>query len=326
MAVDAPRPVEPTIPRPSVLRRVAPWFIGLVILALIATRVPVAAFREAIGHGPHLRLALVTLGTTVLVLCTDTFSTWVGLLALRVRRPIQNVLVVRGASYVLFLLNYALGQGVFGYYLVRTGLEALRAVGVTLFLVGTNLAMLLVVTTVAWLSVGGDATYTALWWILVGGCGAFAVYLVVITIAPAFIAKVRVLTPLFDAGLRGHAVAVLGRLPHVASVVLQYWIAMRAWGIPVPFVTGVTLMPVVAIAAVLPISPAGLGTTQAALVYFFSAYAAGATTDDRHAHVLAFAVVYFVYTVVSVLLVGLVCTPFAKRLGVLPQTATTDAG
>jgi hypothetical protein len=34
--------------------------------------------------------------------------------------------------------------------------------------------------------------------------------------------------------------------------------------------------------------------------------------------VLAFAIVYFVYGVVSSAIVGIVCTPFAKRMGLLP--------
>lgn len=304
--------------RPGLLRRAWPWVVGLAIVIVIATRVPVDAFRDAIGQGPHLLLGVVTLAVTVTVLCTDSISTWIGLLALDIRRPFSRVFIVRGATYVLFLVNYALGQGAFGYYLNRTGVPGLRAVGVTLFLLGTNLATLLLVTTLAWAVGGSDPAHVSLWWTLLVGSAAFGVYLVAIVVAPGMIARRQIFAPLFDAGLRGHAIAVLGRLPHTAVIVLGHWAAMRAWGIPVPLWAGITLMPAVAIASVLPISPAGLGTTQAALVYFFSAYAAGATTDERQAVVLAFAVVYFVYGVASSAIVGLVCTPFAKKLGVLP--------
>ena len=57
-----------------------------------------------------------------------------------------------------------------------------------------------------------------------------------------------------------------------------------------------------------------LGTTQAAMVYFFSDYAAGATADDRAAMVLAFAIVHFVYAVLAQLVIGAVCAPFARRI------------
>ncbi|MBA3392068.1 MAG: flippase-like domain-containing protein [Deltaproteobacteria bacterium] len=310
--------------RPGLLRRSWPWLVGLAIIAIIARSVPVDAFREAMTKGPHVLLALVTLAITATVLLTDSFSTWVGLAAIDIRRPLSRVLAVRGATYVLFLINYALGQGAFGYYLNRTGVSGLRAVGVTLFLMGTNLATLLVVTTVAF-AIDGGGSQPALWWTLLIGSAAFVVYLVVIVVAPGFLARRKVLAPLFEAGLRGHAIAMVGRLPHTAIIVLGYWVAIRVWGIEVPLWAGITLMPAVAIASVLPISPAGLGTTQAALVYFCSPFAAGATVDERNAQVLAFAVVYFVYAVAAYLVVGLVCTPLAKRLGVMPTAQPVPA-
>lgn len=304
-------------PRAGFLRRWWPWLVGLAILVIVATRLPVDAFRAAISQGPHLWLGIVTLGVTLAVLCTDATSTWVGLVALGIRRPLSHVFAIRGATYALFVINYAVGQGAFGFYLNRSGIPGLRAVGVTLFLIGTNLATLLVVTTVVWALQGADPAHDALWWTLLAGCGAFLVYLAVISVAPGFLTRQQVLAPLFDAGMRGHALAIVGRLPHVAVLVVAHWAAVRAWGISVPLSAGLTLMPAVVIASVLPISPAGLGTTQAALVYFFGDYAQGASADDRGAQVLAFGVVYFVYGVLASVLVGLACTPFAKRLGLL---------
>lgn len=308
----------PKIPRQGPLRRALPWLAGLAIIALIATRVPIDAFRRSVTEGPHVALGFVTFGITFTILCTDTFSTWVGLIALRIRRPMVHIGAIRAATYVLFLVNYALGQGAFGYYLNRTGVSGLRAVGATLFLIGTNLATLLVLTGAAWLLAPTAPSQTALGYTLLVGCAGFAIYLVIIAVAPSAITRFQVLAPLFDAGIRGHAIAMAGRIPHVAAMVLGHWLALRVWGIPVPFVACLTVMPAVVIASVLPISPAGLGTTQAAFVYFFSSYAAGATPDAQKAHVLAFAIVYFVYGVVSLLVIGLAITPFAKKLGLLP--------
>lgn len=301
----------------SRLRRWWPWAVGLAILVVIATKVPVDAFRDAIGKGPHLLLGAVTVGITITILFTDSLATWLGLHALAISRPLTRVLVIRGATYALFVINYALGQGAFGYYLNRTGLPGLRAVGVTLFLMGTNLATLLLLTTLTWWLHGADPGHTALWWTLLGGTGAFVMYLVAIKIAPRMIAQRELFSPLFDAGLRGHLVAIVGRLPHTLVIVMGFWVAIRAWGIPVPLWVGATLMPAVAIASVLPISPGGLGTQQAALVYFFSPYAVGATADERSANLLGFAIVYFVYGVLASVAVGLICTPFAKKLGLL---------
>jgi hypothetical protein len=309
----------------TIARRTWPWLMGLVILGFVITRFDLATFKGAITRGPHIALALVNLGINVFVLATDSVSTWVGLIAVKLRRPFLKVVVVRGATYLLFVINYAVGQGGFGYYLYRSGVKPLRATGATLFLIGTNLATLLVVTTTAWAIRGIDTASATMWWTLVALCAGFVVYLIIIAIAPGPLARREMLAPLFDAGIRGHALAMVGRLPHIAVIVLGHWIAMRVWGIDVPFAVGITVMPAVVIASVLPISPAGLGTTQAALVFFFRDYAAGATADDRGAVVLAFAIVHFVYGVLSSMLVGLGCAPFARRDVVDPADTAAES-
>lgn len=303
----------PAAPRAGKLRQLAPWLIGLVILVVLALRIPYAAFSAAIGHGPHLTLAVVDLLVVLLTLGSESVGTWVSLFALGVRRPIARLFAVRGATFVLVLINYAVGQGGFGYYLHRTGLTPLRAVGTTLFLIGINFAMLIVIMPITWMI---DQTYPpppTLRLLVAIGCAAFAVYLLVIKLAPAFLTKWQVFAPLFDAGWRGHAIAMVGRLPHMAMIVIGQWAAMNAWGIHLPFGAAMTVMPAVTVVSSLPISPAGLGTSQAALIYFFANYASGATSDERAANVLAYSIVHLVYCLLASVLVGLACTPAAKR-------------
>lgn len=292
------------------LKTLGPWLVGLAIVVAVATRVPLSAFRGTLGAGPHHLLITVDVLVVLVTLCVDAVSTKVGLGAVGIGRPLFEIFAARGVSYLLSIVNYAAGQGGFGYYLKRTGVPALTAAGATLFLMGTTLATLLLLTTTTWTLYGGR---DAFWWTLVAGCGAFVVYLAAIALRPARLAEKRILAPLFDAGLRGHAMALIARLPHVSMMVIGIWLAMRVWGIPVPFATGMALVPVVVIASVLPISPAGLGTTQAAMVYFFSDFAAGATAGERAAGVLAFSVVHFVYALLGFVLAGLLCVPLARR-------------
>ena len=293
-----------------------PWLFGAAIIVVLATRIPYAAFRDAISHGPHLQLAAVDLVIALLALGSDSLATWVGLIAAGLRRPLARVAAVRGAMVVLLLLNYAVGQGGFGYYLNRSGASPLRAVGTTLFLIGTNFATLLVVMPITWLIDPSHPPTDMLWWLVVIGCIAFAVYLVVIWLAPGFLARREVLAPLFTAGLRGHAVAMIGRLPHVAMIVIGQWLALCVWGVAVPFGAALTVMPAVAIASSLPVSPAGLGTSQAAMVYFFASFAVGASADARVASVLAFSIAHLVYSMLASVVIGLVCAPAARRAAV----------
>ncbi len=303
----------------GLVRRTWPWLFGLAIVVFVARKVPFDAFREAIGNGPRPGLIAVELAVVLVALVTDAAATWVALVVTKLRRPLGEVAAVRGASFVLFLVNYILGQGAFGYYLKRTGAAGFQAAGATLFLVGTNLATLLLLCTLAW-GIRGEDLDTNLWLTLVAGCIAFAFYLAIIALAPRVLAQREILAPLFEAGVRGHALAIAGRLPYIVVMSLGPWLAIRVWGIPVPFAAAASTMPMVVIASALPIAPAGLGTMQASMVYFFTPFAQGATADDQAAHVFAFSIVHFVYMVLATLLVGLACVPFARRSGNLPPS------
>lgn len=305
-------------PARSRLRTFLPWIVGVAIVVAIVLRVPVAAFRDAIQHGPHLQLAIVDALVVLVVLATDTLATWAAVAAIGVRWAFRKVFAVRGATYLLSLLNYAAGQGGIGYYLHREGISGARAIGSTLFIMGTTFATLLLVAA-ATLASGrvSDPRWT---WTVLGLCAAFVVYLVIIALRPALLARREVFRPLFDAGLDGHARTMIARLPHVAMIVAGHWFAFVAWDIDVPFWEAMTVMPLIVVVATLPISPAGLGTTQAAFVFFFARYADGATPEAREAHLLAFGIVHFVYGIVWQFLVGLACLPLARREATPPPT------
>lgn len=308
----------------ALLKRWLPWLLGITLILVLLLRMPLDKFGSSIKHGPHLQLAAVDLLVTIATLSTDSFATWVGLIAVRMRRSLRDVFFVRGATYILVLLNYALGQGGFGYYLNRTGARPMRATGATLFLIGINLAALLITTPLMWGVTGTGPTTEGLKWVVVAGCAGFALYLVLVAARPAVIAVRQIFTPLFDAGMKGHMLALAGRIPHVAIIILGQWVALRVWGIATPITVAATVMPAVAIASSLPITPAGLGTSQAALIYFFADYAVGNSNDERAATVLAFSTVHFVYAMLASMVVGLACVPFARR-ATAAATTTSDA-
>ncbi|HRC54384.1 MAG: flippase-like domain-containing protein [Myxococcales bacterium] len=291
-------------------RRLLAWGIGVAIVAAMASRVPFGQLRSAMAQGAYLRLAWATALIVAVTMLADSFSTQVGLRALRLRWPFMRVLAVRGATYLLVLLNYVAGQVGLGYYLHRAGVSVARAAGITLLFTGTTLATLLVVTTISWGAAGRGGP---LWWTLLLGCAGLGLYLVLVAVRPRWLAQRELLAPLFEAGLRGNAIALLGRVPHVLCVVFGHWVAMRAWGLPVPLLAGAVAMPGVVLAAILPISPGGLGTAQAAMVLFFSSYAPGRTPQEQGAAILAFGVVYFVFGMVAQALAGLAAQALLRR-------------
>jgi uncharacterized membrane protein YbhN (UPF0104 family) len=132
-------------------------------------------------------------------------------------------------------------------------------------------------------------------------------YLTTIGFRPRFLQRYQLLAPLLEAGLRGHLRAAAGRLPHILFLVLTYWGAVRLWGIPVPLAQGVAMVPLVLLIGALPITPVGLGTTQAALVLLFSPYVPSTSPEVRAAAVLAFSLIYYFLGIGAQALLGLWC-------------------
>jgi hypothetical protein len=296
------------------LRRFLPWLVGAAILLALLYRVPFAALRAGLAHGPWGLLVAYTLPFMVLTLLADAYATGVCLRIAGEPRPFGTLTLVRGATYLLGLLNYALGQGGIGLYLHRTGVRPARGTGIFLFLLIVNFGALAAAAAL------GIALGEGKWAGGVGGRGLAAgivvaglAYLAVVALRPGFLARREVLEPLFAAGPSGHLLALAGRMPHLLFLILGHWGALWIWGIPVPLAQALARMPVVLLASVVPLSPSGLGTVQAAQVLLFAPYSRAATAAAREAAVLSFSLAFSLLGLGSQALVGAVCLAALRR-------------
>jgi uncharacterized membrane protein YbhN (UPF0104 family) len=89
---------------------------------------------------------------------------------------------------------------------------------------------------------------------------------------------------------------------------------MYLWGIVVPFAEGFGLIALTLLVAAMPISPNGLGTTQAVQVLFFSQFVKATVRDERAAILLAFSLFYYACGILAQSIVGSVCFVLSKRL------------
>jgi hypothetical protein len=263
---------------------------------------------NAFKAGPWFYLATYTFFQVVLVLAADGYATQVSLAITGFRRRFSQIFLARGASYILGILNYTLGQGAFGLYLQRSGVATMRAAGTMFFLMIVNIGVLLLVASFGLLAGGypGTAHFNLSplgYGLLVG----IVLYLAIIGLRPRCLQSYQLLAPLLEAGLPGHLCAAGGRLPHVLLLVLTYWGALRLWGIAVPLAQGVAMVPLVLLIGALPITPVGLGTTQAALVLLFSPYVPLSTPEVRAATLLAFSLIYYFLGIVVLALLGIGC-------------------
>ena len=255
------------------LVRLLAWAVTAGLLVLLFRKISlhevIAAARGAAGWTVPVGLLCV-----VAIYLADSFAIWKTFGWFLVRLSFVDVLLVRGATYLLAAINYNVGQGAIVYFVNRVAaVPVIRGAATVLFIMGVNVLALLFLATLG-LGAAPAVPHAVTLIVLVAYAG-LAVYLVAVALKPRWLASRPIFQVLLGAGLGGHARALAVRLPHIAALFTFQICMLRAFGVAVPMVDAVAALPVVFFISVLPISVQGLGTTQAAMVYFFARYAAG---------------------------------------------------
>jgi hypothetical protein len=295
------------------LRDVLPWLLGLAILVWLFHRVPLRQVSAALAGGPWLLLTLYVAFELAVLLPVDAWATVVTLGRCGGSPPFREVLAMRGATYLLNLVHFAAGQGVFGWYLARRGRGGWSAGGALLLLLVTQGLALVLVLALGLFVAPARLAEPALPVATLALAGIVA-YAIVLARPPRWAHRVALLQPLLAAGLRGHATAVAARLPHMVILVLLNWGLYRVWGIPLPLRFAVAVGPVLLLVSALPITPAGLGTVQALQLAWFAKWAPGATRETREASVLALTLASYALALTLQAAIGAVCLRSLRRL------------
>ena len=135
----------------------------------------------------------------------------------------------------------------------------------------------------------------------------------------------KVWAPLMEAGLQGHVRALIVRLPHLFVLLIWHYIALRCFGIGVPFHMAMLYLPVVFAVAALPISVQGLGTAQVVAKYYFTDFVVGQHGEAAEAAVFAYSLSMTAIATASNLILGLAFLPAGSRLGLEAAAAEAAA-
>jgi hypothetical protein len=265
------------------------------------------------------------LGCIVAIYLADSFATWKTFGWFLAPLTYGQMLLVRGATYLLAAINYNIGQGAIVYFVKKVfGVPIVRGIATVLFVMGVNVLALLFLAT-AGLGVAPEVPHYVKVLVIVAWAG-LAVYAVAVTIKPRILTERAVLQVLLTAGFGGHAKALLVRLPHIASLIALQYTALRGFHVDVPLTLAIVALPVVFFVAVLPISVQGLGVTQAMLVFFFARYAPGTEEAQRAAVVTASLTTQAIATAFQAVL-GLAClrSQLGRELRAATQSEAAEA-
>jgi hypothetical protein len=281
------------------------WAGTLAVLAYLFHTVSVAKVAHAM-HGAYWWAVPANVVLILLVYLADSFAIMKTFGWFVAPLTYIEVLVVRGATYLLALVNYTVGQGAIVYFVHRSrGVPLMRGTAAVLLVMGINVLMLLVLASVG-LFVANDVPPMLRTIVLIAYAG-LAVYITVIALKPSWLAKRPIFDILLSAGLAGHLRAMLVRLPHIASLIVLSWFSLAAFGIAIPVAKAILCLPIVYFVTVLPISFQGIGTSQAMLIHFFAPYAPGNTNEERWATIIAASLVSQAIAFVLQVTIGLLC-------------------
>jgi hypothetical protein len=212
----------------------------------------------------------------------DCFAIWKTFGWFVARLSFREVLVVRGATYLLALVNYTVGQGAIVYFVNRSrGIPLLRGTAAVLLIMGTNILLLLIFASIG-LAVSPDMP-AGLRKIVFGAYAALAVYCVLLVLRPRWLTSRPIFDVLFAAGIAGHLRTVLVRIPHLGILMVFTYTSLRAFGVEVPVSHAILYLPMIYFIGVLPIAVMGLGTTQFMMILLLSRYVPGAAQDAAKA-------------------------------------------
>ncbi len=272
-------------------RKAIPYLGTALIFALIFWRIPFAAVAESLRQVPVGEFVGVFVPFLAVYWIFDSYClTWV---VRRFNAPVRyrDMFVVRTSMYLLSLINTNLGQGGVAYYLHKKArIPLLEAVSSILFIALLEIYQLFLFSTLGVIfytpasATQGEivrilrVAYVIAWSILFAIMGLFAAARRRPAIREWIVnGRAGALAGSFlEARPLDYAIVLAIKAPNFLSSVIAHYFALRIFGIAIPLVKLILFLPLVFLAAALPIAVAHLGTSQAAWLLFFSGNASTA--------------------------------------------------
>jgi hypothetical protein len=280
--------LSPTNPR---WKKIAPYSVTLLIFALIFWRLPISRVGAALENVPIVKFFCVFLPFSAVYWVVDSFClTWV---VRRFNAPLRlrDIMPIRASMYLLSLINTNLGQGGVAWYLHRkAGIPFLEVLSSILFIALLEVYQLFLFSTVGIVFYHGESpgqneivgvmrvAYVVGWLLLVAVIVLFAEARrsdrILAWISASKFGAIAL--TFIAARPRDYAMVIAIKAPSFLLSLMTQYVALTLYGIAIPFVKLMLFLPLVFLAAALPIGVAHLGTSQAAWLLFFLANAPSA--------------------------------------------------
>ena len=302
----------PSVAQLPLWRRVLPFVLAALLVLWVLSRLDLAAFTRALGRTHYAAYLGFTALFMPVLLSADAFAT-----AHVYRRSVgavsfRELFLIRGGSYFPSLLNHHLGQAWLTWFVSRRyGTPLWRVAGATLLVYVTTFGCLFVLVSLALPFNHGRVPWLAPTVVVLAVLAVM--YGLVIAIKPAFLKRWQATAPLVEAGISGHVLALILRMPHVLVQFLGAWLPFWFFGVKVPFKDALAYVPVIMLVQTLPITPQGVGTRDVIALELLAPYAPG-TAQEQTAAVAAVTLSWAALLTIAQALISPVLLRRAQRL------------
>ncbi|HPL15419.1 MAG TPA: lysylphosphatidylglycerol synthase transmembrane domain-containing protein [Spirochaetota bacterium] len=277
------------------VKRMLPWIVGAAILAYLVWRIEVTPLFTALTHADPTLYAPVLTAFILVNFLADTQNLNALLKYARSPIPFRDSMIIRGASYLLMIIDYTLGMGSIVYYLKKyKNVPLARGTGSMLFLNYTTHVSLLILSIAGSLMAAAAGTLTpvlsdiALVFTALLTLAVITIILMKMLPDRSFMKKIRhseIMQIFIESPLSTYIVNTLYRCGFYFTFIMFFYVAVKAFNMDIPFFEMVAFVPVILLVISIPISAFGLGTSQAAMLLLFKHY-------GTPAQILAFSLTY----------------------------------
>jgi hypothetical protein len=274
-------------------RRALPWAVGAAIIAYLVWRIEPDPLAGALSQA-YLSVYLPALALFVyLNFLVDTQNLHAILRHFNHGIRFSESMIIRGASYLLMIVDYTLGMGSIVYYLKRyKGIPIVRGTGLMFYLNYITHVSLLVLAIAGCLMAGGQSSP---WPMRIAiTCSAMLGIAIVLVAALKllpdfrFLKKVKqndLMKVFIETPFTVYLLHTAYRCAFYFTFVVSFYAAVRAFNMDIPLTALIAYVPVILLVISIPVSAFGLGTSQAAMLILFRDY-------GTQAQILAFSLAY----------------------------------
>lgn len=274
-----------------VVKRGIPWGIAGGIFYFLFREYPPRLIIAALGRAHIGGFVVLAVAYFYYVLYCDTWATARTFSRFTKRVTIRDLLPARMATYPISVLNYGAGQATFAYYIHRKRRIPLADVfGIFFLILITDLLWIIalafagsflhdyrltgvplrpIVRGLAGAALCAIVLHLAFWRL---GRTRFLSHLPFWNRCMEWMAKKHLVRIFREATLADYGRLALRRLPIHAMFPVAFFVAARLFGAHVPLLHMFGTVPIVILIGTIPVTPGGLGTTNAAFVEMLSPF------------------------------------------------------